>query len=453
MKKDKRRFTLLLVDDEPNVLDVLKKSFFETGYRILTAARGDEALKLMSEQPVDVALIDYKMPEMDGMELLERITKAFPHVMVVMLTGFGGVKEAVSAIKAGAVDFLEKPFVADALLARIAHFHNIWRLQQENLSLKEQVDFTFGYDKLVGNASSILRLKELIIQMAGSDAPVLIEGETGTGKELVARAIHQHSGRSGGSFVPVDCASISENVIESELFGHVKGAFTGAHASTPGLIRTADGGTLFLDELGELPLAMQAKLLRTIQEGEVRPVGSSRTWPVDVRVVTATNRDMTREVADGNFREDLFYRLNILALKVPPLRERLEDLPTLVRHFIHKFRTRDTEVDSISDTAMRCLENHEWPGNVRELENVIRRAVALSRGHSITPRDLPDTIYRVPNAGKPGMPDSMTLASWEAAAITHALVSCGNNRKRAAQALEIGEATLYRKLKKYNINA
>lgn len=453
MSAKRRTFTLLMVDDEPNVIDVLKKSFFESGYRILTASSGTEALKVLAKEPVDVALIDYMMPEMNGMELLERMTQEYPHVMVVMLTGYGGVKEAVSAIKAGAVDFLEKPFVTDALLARIGQFHSIWRLQQENHSLKEEVDFTFGYDKLVGNATSILRLKELIVQMAGSDAPVLIEGETGTGKELVARAIHQHSDRTGGAFVAVDCASISETVIESELFGHVKGAFTGAHASTPGLIRTADGGTLFLDELGELPLAMQSKLLRTLQEGEVRPVGSSRTWPVDVRIVAATNRDMLEEVASGNFREDLYYRLNILVLKVPPLRERIEDLPTLVRHFIHKFRSRDSDVDAISDTAMRCLENHEWPGNIRELENAIRRAVALCRGHVITPQDLPESIYRVPNAGKPGMPDSMTLASWEAAAITHALATCGNNRKRAAQALEIGEATLYRKLKKYNINS
>ncbi|MDY6953566.1 MAG: sigma-54 dependent transcriptional regulator, partial [Thermodesulfobacteriota bacterium] len=286
------------------------------------------------------------------------------------------------------------------------------------------------------------------------DTSVLIQGETGTGKELVAKAIHYHSLRSEKSFVPVDCAAISETVIESELFGHLKGAFTGAHISTLGLVRSADKGTLFLDEVGELSPAIQAKLLRTIQEREVRPVGSSKSYPVDVRILAATNRDLTEEITLGNFREDLFYRLNVVALNVVPLRDRREDIPLLANYFVKRFATDFSPVEAISKEALMCLENHRWPGNIRELENVLRRAVALGKEQTIMPEDLPPNIYLPPEEPARGvMPLSEdSLAAFEKAAIQNALSKSGQNRKRAADILGIGEATLYRKIKKYGLS-
>ncbi len=317
---------------------------------------------------------------MDGVNLLKAIRRFDPAVRIIILTGHGSVAEAVRAIKLGAVDFLEKPFSAETLRARVAQLHQIWELEEENRRLKAKMDFRFGFEHLVGNSTAVLRLKEMITRVGPTDATILIQGETGTGKELVARAIHFHSPRSENHFVPVDCAAISETVMESELFGHLKGAFTGAHTSTLGLIRSADRGTLFLDEISEISPAVQVKLLRTIQEKEVRPVGSSRSYRVDVRVFAATNRDLLEAVKHGSFREDLFYRLNVLTVNVPPLRDRKEDIPLLVKYFLNRFSTDHSAVRDTSPEALYCLENYDWPGNVRELENVIRRAVALGKG-------------------------------------------------------------------------
>ncbi|MBW2585172.1 MAG: sigma-54-dependent Fis family transcriptional regulator [Deltaproteobacteria bacterium] len=270
MENSDDRFSLLMVDDEPSVLSSLKRVFLEDDYQIHTAGNGAQALELLSEVKIDAALIDLKMPGMDGLTLLKAMREDFSQTMVIMLTGHGSIQDAVEAVKLGAVDFLEKPYAPEALRTRIAQLHQIWHLREENRQLRARIEFQFGFDRLVGNSTVILKLKELIAQLGPNDAPILIQGETGTGKELVARAIHHHSARSAGNFVPVDCAAISETVIESELFGHVKGAFTGAHMSTLGLVRSADGGTLFLDEVGELSPAIQSKLLRTIQESEVR---------------------------------------------------------------------------------------------------------------------------------------------------------------------------------------
>jgi transcriptional regulator with PAS, ATPase and Fis domain len=327
-------------------------------------------------------------------------------------------------------------------------------LTKENLALRQKMESHFRFDRLVGNSTPMLRLKETIAQVGPGDTSVLVQGETGTGKELVAKAIHYHSPRSEQVFVPVDCAAISETVIESELFGHVKGAFTGAHTSSLGLVRSAHKGTLFLDEIAELSPAMQAKLLRTLQEREVRPVGSSRSHAVDVRILAATNRDLTEEVSLGNFREDLFYRLNVVAVSVVPLRDRREDIPLLATYLVKQFATDFSPVKDISKEALICLEHHDWPGNVRELENVLRRAVALGKGKTIIPEDLPSNIH-IP-AVEPS-PDALrvsddTLAAYETAALKNALQKSGHNRKMAAQILGIGEATLYRKIKKYDID-
>jgi DNA-binding NtrC family response regulator len=447
------KFSLLMVDDEPAVISSLRRVFFEDDYDLHSAQSGEDALEIMTKLRIDAALVDLKMPGMDGFSLVKEMKKASPTLMVIMLTGHGGIKEAVEAIKLGADDFLEKPFSPEGLRARVSQLYNIWALREENRALKDKIESQFGFDSLVGNSTAMLRLKETIAQIGPADTSVLIQGETGTGKELVAKAIHHHSLRSEKSFVPVDCAAISETVIESELFGHLKGAFTGAHISTLGLIRSADKGTLFLDEVGELSPAIQAKLLRTIQEKEVRPVGSSKSYPVDVRILAATNRDLAEEIALGNFREDLFYRLHVVVVHVLPLRDRREDIPLLANYFIKRFGTDFSPVRAISQEALFCLENHKWPGNIRELENVLRRAVALGKNQTIMPEDLPPNIYRPPEAPCQNAIrlSEDSLAAYEKAAIQNALTKSGQNRKRAADILGIGEATLYRKIKKYGV--
>jgi DNA-binding NtrC family response regulator len=450
---ERPQFSLMLVDDEPAVLASLKRVFRTAPYRLYTAENGLKALELLQDNKIDAALVDLQMPEMSGLELLEQIRKQWPWVQVVILTGFGGVKEAVEAIQMGAADFLQKPFENETIEARMNQIFHIWSLEQENRRLREKVQFQFGYDQLIGNSTAMLKLKKMIMQVAGSDASVLIQGETGTGKELVARAIHHHSTRSSHPFVPVDCASISETVMGSELFGHVKGAFTGAHETTKGLIRSADRGTLFLDEVGELPLAMQGKLLRAIQEKEVRPVGSSQSHQVDVRILAATNRNLEEEVTQGRFRQDLYFRLNVVVLGVPSLASRLDDIPLLTRYFIQQFATPVSSVTHLSNEALICMNAYDWPGNVRELENVIRRAVAMGQGQGIMPHDLPESIY----SGQPMSADTDalnkdSLAAYELAAIRNALIKSEGHRKKAARILGIGEATLYRKLSKYRIS-
>ena len=453
MTHSDKKFSLLLVDDEPSVLSSLKRVFYEDDYQIQTAGNGAQALVLLAQVRIDAALIDLKMPGMDGLTLMREIRKDYPQIMAIMLTGHGSIQEAVEAVKLGAVDFLEKPYVPEALRTRIAQLHQIWHLREENRQLRSRIEFQFGFDRLVGNSTAMLKLKELIAQVGPNDATVLIQGETGTGKELVARAIHHHSARSAGNFVPVDCAAISETVIESELFGHVKGAFTGAHTSTPGLVRSADAGTLLLDEVGELSPAIQSKLLRTIQESEVRPVGSNQAYPVDIRLLAATNRDLAREVAENNFREDLFYRLNVVAIEVPPLRERKEDLALLAKYFLKRFATDVTPTRDIARKTYFCLENHDWPGNIRELENVIRRAIALGKSELIEPEDLPANIFTPAGDGfaPVDIPSDDSMASYEKSAILNALKKSGYNRRIAAQILGVGEATLYRKISKYGL--
>ena len=454
MAEDENRFSLLLVDDELPILRLLVETFKESDYDIRSCRSGLDALAVLQKVRIDAALIDYMMPEMDGLSLLKEIKTGFPAVNIIMVTGHGGIEEAVRAIQLGADDFLEKPFEVDALRARVAQLYRIWKLKEENRKLRAGIRYRFGYSELVGNATVILKLKEMIAQVGPADATILIQGETGTGKELIARAIHFHSQRCEKNFVPVDCAAISETVIESELFGHVKGAFTGAHAATLGLIRAADKGTLFLDEVGDLSPAIQVKLLRTIQEKEVRPVGSSRSHAVDTRILAATNRDLSQEVSRGNFREDLFYRLNVLTMNVPPLRDRKDDIPLLARHFLKRFATDASPVTELSQAALNRLESYDWPGNIRELENVVRRSVALGKADIIRIEDLPAQLYdqtqgRSPNTARP-LDDS--LAAYEMAAVENALAKSASNRSMAAKILGIGEATLYRKLKKYGIN-
>jgi DNA-binding NtrC family response regulator len=456
MTKKQPRFTLLIVDDEPHVVSALKRVFHPEPYDCYSASDGHEALNVMSQTPINAALIDYMMPGMDGLTLLKEIRKKFSETRVFILTGQGGVKEAVRAIKLGAVDFLEKPYEPESLKARIAQEVKIWRLECENQNLRELVDAQKGYDRLIGNSDVMLKLKMLISQVARSNAPILIQGETGTGKELVAHAIHKKSPNCDQLFQPVDCGAISESVMGSELFGHVKGAFTGAHTTTLGLIRSADKGTLFLDEVGELSLSMQVKLLRTIQEKQVRPVGDTKSYAVNLRIIAATNRNLEEEVRQGHFREDLFFRLNVITLTVPPLRDRLDDVPLLAGYFIRSFSSKETMVQSISDSALDLLSQYDWPGNVRELENVIRRAVAIGQHEQIYPKDLP-SIRRssfpdlVDGTRSIGPITDPSMAAYETAAIINALALSHQNRRKAAKLLGVGEATLYRKIRKYQL--
>jgi DNA-binding NtrC family response regulator len=451
MEDGSDRFSLLILDDEPQMRKLLGSLFSETEYNQLFASNGREALRMASEARIDAALVDLVMPEMNGMEVLKEIRVHHPETMVVMMTGQGGIKDAVEAIKLGAVDFLEKPFSPEALQARIGQLHRIWVLNCENRQLKMRLEQRFDYSALVGDSNGMLKLKEMIVQVAPTENTILIQGETGTGKELVARAIHRHSRRRQGPFVPVDCGAISQTVMESELFGHVKGAFTGAQTSTLGLIRSAAGGTLFLDEIGDLPIPIQVKFLRTLQEREVRPVGDSRIHPVDVRILAATHRNLSEEVQQGRFREDLFFRINVLTLHIPPLRDRAGDVELLSKHFLQRLSSTTSPVQEISQGALHALEGYAWPGNVRELENTIRRVLALGRSTVVELWDLPEPIcpgQQVNERRQAGVVGE-TIEAFEISAIRNALDKCGGNRKCAARLLGIGEATLYRKIKKY----
>jgi len=449
------RFSLLVVDDDRVVLMLLKEIFGSQPYEVMTCETGRKALRMLASHSFDAALVDLGLPDMDGLTLLKKIRMLHPETAVIILTGIGGVKEAVEAMQAGAVDFVQKPFTPNQLLERVANIAKCAATEEERRSLELEASPPFDFAPLVGRSVPMLRLKDLIARSGPTDATVLIEGETGTGKELVAKAIHHHSQRAGEVFVPVDCAAIGQTVIESELFGHVKGAFTGAHKSSEGLIRSAEGGTLFMDEIGELALNLQAKLLRTIQERQVRPIGSSHSHQVDVRIIAATNRDLNEEAALGRFRDDLLYRLNVVNIHVPPLRERRDDIPLLADYFLERFKTARSPVKSISKDALELLAREEWRGNVRELENVVRRAVALGRHAEIRPVDLDLTgAGSDANDGNPReqvMGD--TYSDYERAAIENALEKTMYNRRKAAKLLQIGEATLYRKLRKFDISA
>lgn len=448
--KTKDRFTLLVIDDEENVQRSLKRYFGRENYLILFACNGEEAIRIVSEQTVDMALLDYNMPGMDGLVVLEKILDIQPDLKVIMLTGYGGVQLAVDAMKVGAVDFFEKTISPDVLRTKVEHFYHIWELEHENKTLQDCLNSSFTYDGLIGESPPMLKLKEIITRIAPTDISVLIQGESGTGKELIAKAIHHHSLRKSRVFMPVDCAAISENVMESELFGHKRGAFTGADQSTMGLIRSADKGTLFLDEVGELPVQMQVKLLRTIQEQTVRPVGSTQLIPVDVRIVAATNRNLADAVSNGEFRQDLYYRLSAMTIHAPPLRDRGEDIQVLSEHFASGMDREGLSPKGISDDAVQVLRRHAWEGNVRELENVIRTATAFARGDTIGASDL-STISMNGTLPLPGLDEtSASLSDYEEEAIRKALEMSGGNRRSAAKKLGISEATLYRRIKLYN---
>jgi two-component system response regulator HydG len=435
-----------IVDDDKNNLLSLEKVFSREGMKVLTALGGREALDQCRNASVDVVLTDLMMPGMDGNELLDAVKTVSPDTEVVLMTAYGSVESAVAAMKKGAYDFVEKPLKRQMIVKTVRKALEKHSLVLENRTLRKRL-MKFEKRTIVGNSPVFRRTFEVALQAAPSMATMLILGESGTGKELVARAIHENSPRADNPFVAVNCAAIPETIMEAELFGYERGAFTGAVQRRAGRFKEADGGTIFLDEVGEMSPAVQVKLLRVLQEGEFEPLGG-KTTRVDVRVVAATNRDLEEEVERGNFREDLFYRLNVIVVNLPPLRQRLEDVPLLADHFLSQFAQRnDKQVDGIGPEAMDLLTSYYWPGNVRELENIVERAVVLTRDRVIGPADLPQRITDEERfQGQITVSIGTPLDEIELRMIRETLRYTKGDKKLAAQLLGIATRTIYRKL-------
>jgi two-component system response regulator HydG len=397
--RQERSTRVLLVDDEPNVRRSLARVLMTEGFEVITAEDGQAALSLLESGTVDVMLVDMLMPRMGGMDLLARVKAQHPEVEVIMMTAYANVDDAVAAVKNGAYDFLTKPFPSNDVVAMTISKAAERKLLLDRMDVLEQrLEQQENFGELIGNTASMREIYRLALGVAPTSATVLILGESGTGKELIARAIHQHSGRGERPFLAVNCSAIPVDLVESELFGHVRGAFTGAVNARVGLFEAADKGTVFLDEVGDLPLQAQVKLLRVLQEGEIKRVGSNETLTVDARVIAATNADLKSKIAAGKFREDLYYRLHVIAIHVPPLRRRRDDIPLLAYHFLRKYARRmSRDIRRIGVEAMRLLREQKWPGNVRELEHAIEHAVVMAKGNTIMPADLP--VKEAPTAG------------------------------------------------------
>jgi DNA-binding NtrC family response regulator len=447
--------SILVVDDERNTCEALEIILRREGHAVVTASSGDAALAYLQDHPVDCVISDVRMPGMDGLTLLRRVKAQDAGTVVVMMSGHGDVGAAVEAMKEGAFDFLIKPFGKDEVLRTLQKALTLRAVLVENVSLKRQVQTHMARAEVIGSSAAWRRVCDLVGQVAPSRATVLLAGESGTGKELLAALLHRLSPRAAKPFVTLNAAALPSSLLEAELFGYEKGAFTGALQRKPGRFELADQGTLFLDEIGEMPLETQTKLLRVLQEGTFERLGGTRTLRVDVRIIAATNKDLDHEVESQRFRADLYYRINVIAIHLPPLRERKEDIPLLVHHFIRKFAEQNHKhLTDIQQQALQRLQAYDWPGNVRELENVIERAVVLAQDATISIQELPPHLQaQQPTATFDHMilPADATLAELERVAITHALERSGGNRQAAARQLDIGVATLYRKLKEYEI--
>ena len=441
--------SVLVVEDEEIMRNILRKLLIQRGADVFTADSAEAALSVFSSNVVDVTLTDIKMAGRDGIELLDTIKSLDPEAVVIIMTAFSSVDTAIAALRKGAYDYITKPFVNDDLLKTIENAATQRKLFNENRLLRREVRHRYNFDEMIGESPRMRELFTLIGKVANTPANILIQGESGTGKELVARSIHFNSDRAGGQFLAVNCGALPGSLLESELFGHVKGAFTDAVADKKGLFRSASGGTLFLDEIGEMPLPLQVKLLRALQEHVVTPVGSSEPIPFDARIIAATNRDLETEVAEGRFREDLFYRLNVVEINVPPLRERDGDITLLARHFASATaRRHDAPTKPISKPAIEAISSYSWPGNVRELEHVIERAMILSEAE-ITPADLPAKLNA--ETAKPASVSQPTLDQVEMDYVLSVLSEKENDKAAAAKILGIDLSTLYRKLKRYEV--
>ncbi|MGD1210252.1 MAG: sigma-54 dependent transcriptional regulator [Candidatus Acidiferrales bacterium] len=440
--------TVLIVDDEDATRNLCRDVVAESGLRTRTASTTEQALEILEESPIDIVITDLRVPQLGGLELLKRVREAHPQTAVMVLTQYGTIESAVEATRMGAADYVTKPFHVPELRGKLDRVVRSLEIDQENRVLREQLRTRPGFGGLIGVSPKMQRVYRMIEKVSQHNYPVLILGESGTGKELVARSIHFSGPRRGRPFVPVDCSSLVPTLIESELFGYVKGAFTGAMHSKVGLIESAGSGTLFLDEIGDLPVDLQAKLLRALQEKEVKPVGSTDRVSISVRVIAATNRDLEAAVRQGQFWQDLFFRLNVVQIKLPPLRERKSDIPLLVNSFLEKF-SESQGVRAISEDAMARLIAYDWPGNVRELENAIERAVALGSGPVLHVADLPTNLQYGTGERMPQSDELLPLEELERRAILRALREAAGDKLAAARLLGIGKTTLYRKLKQY----
>ena len=443
--------TILVVDDDTAHRTMLRTLLGRWGYKVIEADDGDSAISRVEERPYDLIMMDIRMIRVSGLEALAKIKTINPSIPIIIMTAYSSVETAVEALKKGAYDYLTKPLDFDELKISLERAMEHRRLREENLQLREQLGSQFDRRNIIGRSAAMEKLMETVLLVAASDATVLITGKSGTGKELIAGAIHYNSPRRDGPFVKINCAAITETLLESELFGHEKGSFTGADRKKEGKFRQADGGTLFLDEVSEMSLAMQVKLLRVVQEREVTRVGGDEVLAVDVRVITATNKNLEKEAADGRFRQDLYYRINVVSIEVPPLVERKEDIPLLAQHFLSVFSEKNQKkIKGFSPQAMNLMLKYDWPGNIRELMNVVERAVVLSRGEFLDDGDL--SIHeRAGNLPVTDAGESVSLEDVEKNTIMKTLDRAGGNKSEAARLLGITRKTLRDKLKKYGI--
>ena len=444
---------VLIVDDERSIREGCRDIAQGVGYSTFIAENAERAFRVLDATSIDVVLLDLRLPGVGGLEVLKEVKRRNPETVVIVMTGYASVQSAVQAMKQGAYDYVTKPFDLEELRLILDRVLGHLQLSSENRILRQQVKSKGGFGTIIGRSPEMEKLYRIISKAAHSSHPVLILGESGTGKELVARSIHFSGPYRDKPFVAVDCGSLVPSLIESELFGYVKGAFTGAAKNKEGLLQAADGGTIFLDEIGELPIDLQSKLLRALQEKEVRPVGGTKAVPVDVRVLAATNRDLEQAVAQGKFRRDLYFRLNVLSLRNPPLRQRKQDIPLLVGHFLDRLPRTTGVTRNISDDALKLMLTYDWPGNIRELENCIQRACALTSGPTIHIADLPTTVryWREQTEKATNIPQRgiMPMTDMEKQAILGAIEQLHGDKLEAARLLGIGKTTLYRKLKEY----
>jgi two-component system response regulator AtoC len=448
---------ILIVDDEVDALDLMEELFLKHGYETFTARNGMEALAIINDQEPDILISDMVMPEMDGIKLLEVIGKKYPDISVIMITAHGTIETAVETMKKGAKDYILKPLRLDEILAKVETISQLKSLMKENLYLREKLSQKYNFNNIIGKNRKMLELFDLIKDIAKTNSTVLINGESGTGKELIANAIHFNSERIKKPFVKVNCGVLAENLLESELFGHVKGSFTGAIRDKMGRFEIANGGTIFLDEIGDISPNMQLKLLRVLQEGEFERVGGTETIKVDVRIIAATNRDLNNMMMKGEFRQDLYYRLNVIPLEVPPLRERKDDIPLLITHFLDKFvKQFKKKIESIDDDVMKCLQYYNWQGNIRELENLLERAVVLNKTNKLTLKDFPPYVIQQEGDIHVDLDADGNLIdivdSYEKQIILKALRENNYNKLRTAEKLGIHRSTFMSKLKKYEIH-
>lgn len=445
--------TILIVDDELNIRNGLVQAVEMEGYEGIAAADGEEAWNIINSREIDMVITDLRMPGLDGSSLLKKIYSSYPTLPVVVLTGHGTIEDAVTAMQNGAVDFLTKPVNLNHLFVLIKKSLSSRDMARKNEELQKELDRLKGnntYSQMVGKSQAVQRLLDTIQQIAPSKASVLITGESGVGKEVVANAIVSYSDRAKKPFIKVHCAALNENLLESELFGHVKGAFTGAISETRGRFEQADGGTIFLDEIGEINQSTQIKLLRVLQEHEFEKVGGEKTVKVDVRVIAATNKNLEKEMKEGRFREDLYYRLNVVRLEVPPLRDRKDDIPLLAMHFLNMYsKENNKNIEGFTNSARSALYNYEWPGNIRELSNCIESAVVMCRTNLIDLNDLPMNISRSPRNDAIAIPLGSTMEEAEKLIITSTLAWCGGNKTKTADVLNLGRKTVQRKLEEY----